>query len=105
MRLIDKDKLKLHKFLKRKPDVKDAMTGSDIYMAGWDGAIDMIVEYEPIIEVVHCKDCKWWQKTDKYDGIYGCCEHLRVIIDKPIFVNEDFFCADGEEKGRSEEND
>lgn len=96
MKLIDKDELKLHKFLKRKLDAK---TGSDIYMAGWNDAIDAIVACAPTIDLVHCKDCKWWQMVDGYNGyngVYGHCEHIGMLIDKPIFVNKDFFCADGE---------
>ena len=89
MRLIDADKILKHTFEDRR----------EPYKQGWDDAIYAIVGYEPTaVEVVFCKDCKWWQKTDKYDGVYGCCEHLGMIIDKPIFVNEDFFCADGERR-------
>ncbi len=50
------------------------------------------------VPVVRCKDCKWWQMVDDYDGVYGQCKHLRSVIKKSIFVNENFFCADGERK-------
>lgn len=61
-------------------------------------ADDLLAELKERIEVVKCKDCKWWQKTDNYDGVFGCCEHIEMLIDKPIFVNKDFFCADGERR-------
>lgn len=45
----------------------------------------------PIVEVVHCKDCK-----HSYDSVGGrCCSH-GVCVD--CIVREDFFCADGERR-------
>lgn len=55
----------------------------------------------PIIEdcvpVVRCKDCKWWYKVDNIDGVnYGTCERKCTAIRKDAFLNENWFCSDGE---------
>lgn len=55
----------------------------------------------PIIEdcvpVVRCKDCKWWDKVDNIDGVnYGTCERKCTAIRKDAFLNENWYCADGE---------
>lgn len=51
------------------------------------------------VEVVHCKDCKWWDKVDNIDGVnYGTCERKCTAIRQDAFPNENWFCADGERK-------
>lgn len=55
-----------------------------------------------IVEVVRCKDCRWW---DKKDGDYGYChaakhgyfsKHWEISIYRTY--KSDFYCADGERK-------
>lgn len=54
-------------------------------------------EYAPI---VRCKDCKWWDKVDNIDGVnYGTCERKCTAIRQDAFLNENWFCKDGERKG------
>lgn len=50
-------------------------------------------------DMVHCKDCKWWDKVDNIDGVnYGTCERKCTAIRQDAFPNENWFCADGERK-------
>ena len=89
MRLIDADKLLKHVYEDKE----------DPYTRGWDDAIYAIVGYEPTadtVKVVKCENCKWWQRVDGYGGIYGHCEHFKQLVNKPVLINMDFFCADGE---------
>lgn len=43
------------------------------------------------VEVVRCKDCKWWN-TDWYKGEHGECPNVFCE------TTADWFCADGERK-------
>lgn len=58
--------------------------------------INSIINEQPtadVVEVVRCKDCKFWQ-TDwetSYDG-YHYCSMIDVVI------AGDFYCKDGERK-------
>ena len=53
------------------------------------------------IEVVRCRDCKWWDKDDNYS--YGYCmamKHGYISANWEIGIYRkykgDFYCADGE---------
>lgn len=68
------------------------------------------INHAPTIEaelVVHCKDCKWWDK--KHDSPYGYChackhghrsEHWEINIYR--IYKGDWYCADGERKDGGE---
>jgi len=43
------------------------------------------------VEIVRCKDCKWWHESETHKG-YGDCGQANGITLKPF----DWFCADGE---------
>ena len=56
-----------------------------------------------IVEVVRCKDCRWWTKREESN--YGYChaaKHGYYSRNWEISIyrtySEDFFCADGERK-------
>lgn len=50
-------------------------------------------------EVVRCKNCKWWELVDDYYAKgYGECMCPRSVIKRSTFLNEDWYCADGERK-------
>lgn len=60
------------------------------------------------VEVVRCKDCKWW---DSENGIMGYCHAARHSYmsgtwDISIYRKSkaDFFCADGEREESEDEN-
>jgi hypothetical protein len=87
MRLIDANELyrvKFHGY----PDIE--ITPSDVnaeaYKRGWNDAIDAVVECAPAVEVVRCKDCKFF----KGDGLE--CHH------SGMFAYEDDYCSNGERR-------
>lgn len=56
------------------------------------------------VEVVRCKDCKWWSEDD--NGLYGYCmamKHGYMSANWEIGIYRkykgDFYCADGERIG------
>ena len=60
------------------------------------------------VEVVRCKDCKWWDKTE--DSQFGYCmaakhgylsEHWEISIRRTY--KGDFYCADAEPRTVCEE--
>lgn len=44
------------------------------------------------VNVVRCKDCKWWDKDQTTDGVKGFCPNTGCC-EEP-----DFYCADGERR-------
>ena len=51
------------------------------------------------VQIVRCKDCKHWEVCDEEDGIsYGQCMNPLWVISNTVFLNEDWYCADGERK-------
>lgn len=42
-------------------------------------------------EIVRCKDCRWWHKSETAEG-FGDCGQVNGITLKP----SNWFCADGE---------
>ena len=92
-RYIDADKLSRAKFHPLPythiipADIKDA----EAYERGWNDAIDAIIESAPtadVVEVVRCKDCKWFND-------FGCAIRIVDESDKP---KEDDFCSFGERR-------
>ena len=56
------------------------------------------------IQVVRCKDCKYWKKSNDDQRIDGMCEALLHFHGAERYMtNEDFFCAYGE--SRADENE
>ena len=61
-----------------------------------DGKVNVVAEWQG--ELVRCKDCRW------YDNRYGDVCHNPRYGDgwanyPPPYVDEDYFCKDGERKG------
>ena len=46
-----------------------------------------------VVEVVRCKDCKYW------DGLHSCDCHKADENGTPIFMRESDFCSYGERNG------
>ena len=59
--------------------------------------------FKPTIKgkLVRCKDCKYWGYVD-YDEIanlkYGECNNPISAIKAGIFLNEKYYCPDGERR-------
>lgn len=71
---IDEAKKELEKFVKLKTTMRPAF-------------LDVILKAEP---VVHCKDCKHWEKTYGWNCVeYTSCS----LLDRD--TNENFYCAYG----------
>ena len=70
---------------------------------------ERLKEYEDALSadvapVVHCKDCKYWQKFNDELRRDGMCEALLNFHGAERYMtNEDFFCAHGER--RTNENE
>lgn len=94
MRLIDADALI--------PIMKYTTTDNEIGVfpirIGFD-AIKGIIDEAPTIdavEVVRCKDCRWYEYSDVcHNPRYGD-GHANY---QPPYVDEDYWCKDGERKG------
>ena len=57
------------------------------------------VDTDNLVEVVRCKDCKWWSEVDDDCGVrYGQCINPKYVISDVVFLNEDWYCADAERK-------
>ena len=61
-----------------------------------DGKVNIVAEWQG--EIVRCKDCRW------YDNRYGDVCHNPRYGDgwanyPPPYVDEDYWCKDGERKG------
>lgn len=44
-----------------------------------------------LVEVVRCKDCKWWFIDKNYDGLYRCAND-------GLLHKSDWYCAGGERR-------
>ena len=87
MRLIDADKL--IEVLNKKSVPFNANVNDAILTAPTVDAV----------EVVRCKDCKWWELVDDYYAKgYGECTCPRSVIKRSTFLNEDWYCANGERR-------
>ena len=101
-RLIDANELWKHKF----KSASERMDLNVAYMEGWNDAIDSIVENAPTVdavEVVRCRDCKWWDEDD--NDLYGYCmamKHGYMSANWEIGIYRkykgNFYCADGERR-------
>ena len=102
MRLIDADallegiaELKQSPWFNNKygyADRKDAVESIEYLCIKKEPTVDAV-------EVVRCKDCKHWELCDEEDGIsYGQCMHPLCVIANTVFLNENWYCADGERK-------
>lgn len=97
-RLIDADAL-----IKEIAKIEDLRTLSTKVIGE---AIDRV----PGIEIIHCRDCKWWEKKEY--GSYGYCHaikhsyysrHWEINIYRTY--EEDFYCADAELRTEEEEEE
>lgn len=52
---------------------------------------NVFIGSKEFVNVVRCKDCKWWN-TDWYKGVHGECPNVFCE------TTADYFCADGERK-------
>lgn len=99
MRTIDADALKTLKF-------QDPISGhgyDTAYRVGFNDAIDDVIEYAPTIdavEVVRCKDCRWYKKWKTIGRDDGYCGYARMTRDglQYINTNDNNFCSYGERK-------
>lgn len=64
--------------------------------------VDYSIEFKQGISVrklVLCKDCKYWAEVDEIDGLsYGMCNRPCSAITRHSFLNEYWFCGDGDAK-------
>ena len=49
----------------------------------------------PLVEVVTCKDCKYW---DKEDGYCKPSSHIIGQVDYILYTSADFFCENGKRR-------
>lgn len=70
--------------------------GSDLWHIS---AIETYIEEAPAVEVVRCKDCKYWQKHQYDYRTDGLCECLVKYHDAERYMTEeDHFCSYGERR-------
>lgn len=86
-----------------------------LYDANPKGRVELaeLIETEPTVdavEVVRCKDCKWWDKTE--DSPFGYCMAMKHGYNSANWeigiyrkYKGDFYCADGERKEDEVEED
>lgn len=59
-------------------------------------------EHCPLVEIVTCKDCKWWDSENNKIGHCNACKHGHYSSTWDIGIyrrtNKDFYCADGERR-------
>ena len=87
---MDKIQIHLKRRVKNAGDVFNALTER----AGWDietaaAFLDSISDADAV-EVVRCKDCKYWFKNNGHDK-NGC-----PILDSHIWMGDNGFCSCGE---------
>ena len=65
-------------------------------------AVEALPSAQP--EIIHCKDCRWWDKYSDYDNGYCMAakhgyfsKHWEINIIRTYRGN--FYCADAEPKG------
>jgi hypothetical protein len=104
MRLIDADAL-IQKIAENVYPVQDFFNSRDYGMFFTGGIEKAICESPSVdaVQVVRCKDCRWWDKKDGAN--YGYChaakhgyfsKHWEISIYRTY--KPDFFCADGERR-------
>lgn len=81
----------------------------DSFKAGMRAVLERICNAPTVdaVQLVRCKDCKWWDKKD--DAPYGYCmamkhgfasSHWEIGIYRTY--KGDFYCADGERREEDE---
>ena len=100
MRLIDADELKEHLFVGADYDkaINDGIDKTEeevfAFKCGWNDALKSVEQFAPTVdavEVVRCKDCKWYKRKYPWNGIYEC-SYLEAPMD------DDDFCSWGERR-------
>ncbi len=104
-RLVDADELMWRKSSLVEPRDKAVSMGKPFsddevyaYRLGWNDAIDSIMEYAPTVdavEVVRCKDCKYYLNSNEKCGLIDTRLHF-YETDKTW--TEDCFCSWGERR-------
>ena len=74
---------------------KSCFNGKD-----WDAAVGNPCKYyvpsADVVEVVRCKNCKWWEART-FGSSIGRCENPRNGLDTD-YLEDDAFCSYGERK-------
>lgn len=90
-------------------DVSELTQVAEVLYEGVKAQIEKMPTIEAV-QVVKCKDCRWFDKTE--DSSYGYChamkhgyysEHWEISIYRKY--KEDFYCADGEKMDEEESNE
>ena len=90
MRLIDADAL-----LKSIESDRNCSDMPSQWIDGVNYAIDLIELYEPTIDIVRCRECKYARNIE---GEW-ICEHLSGMVGLNVLVKADDFCSYGEREG------
>lgn len=76
-------------------DIKDV----EAYERGWNDAIDAIIENAPtadVVEVVRCKDCRWYDLTDPCGTLTPNAHRCKRVT--RLWMEDNAFCAYGESR-------
>ena len=101
MRLIDADELKEHLFVGADYDkaINDGIDKTEeevfAFKCGWNDALKSVEQFAPTVdavEVVRCKDCKWYKRKYPWNGNIYECSYLEAPMD------DDDFCSWGERR-------
>lgn len=78
-------------------------TTKEIYLLGMKHTLDFVKVTPPIdaVEVVRCKDCKYFTKERIADSIEYICAHRLGL--GMVVVNPHKYCSDGERKKDNEQ--
>lgn len=107
MRLIDANELIEHMYLGTEYDktVDDNMEKTEAmnkaFKCGWNDALASVMDYAPIVdavEVVRCKDCKWYERKYSWNSHIYECSYLEAPMD-----NNDY-CSLGEKRENADSN-
>lgn len=87
------------------------------YMGATSGRVALMAEQifnsipaADVVEVVRCRDCRWWDKIENSPiGYCYACKHGHYSDKWEISIRRtykgDFFCADGERNGGADNAD
>lgn len=101
MRLIDANELYRMKF-HGYPDIMKLLpdANTEAYKRGWNDAIDTVAECAPVVEVVRCKDCVYYEELNNNE--YYCDAIYRDLSGDDEGVDfeppQDHFCAYGKRR-------
>jgi hypothetical protein len=84
----------------------DYMTGYICALSVTEGMIAnaMIASTADVVEVVRCRDCKYFVDEDETDMLGLCtCKRIAIAYNGELYPERDFYCAYGErsENGKS----